>query len=86
MDRRGPRAAAPARTFAALAAPLTAGLSLSFDGGTTWHRARVTGQGGGYAAVFAAPPGALVTLRTSAADAARGTVTETIASAYRTGR
>jgi hypothetical protein len=31
-------------------------------------------------------PGALVTLRTSAAGAAGGTVTETITSAYRTGR
>jgi hypothetical protein len=69
------------------AAPVTGvSVSVSFDGGTTWHRARVTGKGGGYAAVFAAPPGALVTLRTSAADAARGTVTETITSAYRTGR
>jgi hypothetical protein len=69
------------------AAPVTgASVSASFDGGKTWHRARVTGQGGGYAAVFTAPPGALVTLRTSAADAAGGTVTETITSAYRTGR
>jgi hypothetical protein len=39
-----------------------------------------------HAAVFTAPPGALVTLRTSAADAAGGTVMETITSAYRTGR
>jgi hypothetical protein len=31
-------------------------------------------------------PGALVTLRTSAADAAGGTVTETITSTYRIGR
>jgi hypothetical protein len=69
------------------AAPVTrASVSVSFDGGKTWHPARVSGHGGSYAAVFTAPPGALVTLRTSAADAAGGTVTETIASAYRTGR
>jgi hypothetical protein len=41
--------------------------------------------GGSHAAVFTAPPGTLVTLRTSAADAAGGTVTGTIISAYRTG-
>ena len=52
----------------------------------TWHRARVAGHDGRYDGVFTAPPGALVTLRTSAADAAGGTVTETITSGYRTGR
>ena len=72
---------------AARAAPVTrASVSVSFDGGRTWHPARVSGHGGSYAAVFTAPPGTLVTLRTSAADAAGGTVTETITSAYRTGR
>jgi hypothetical protein len=35
---------------------------------------------------FTAPPGAPVTLRAGAADAAGDTVTETITSAYRTGR
>ena len=63
-----------------------ASVSVSFDGGKTWHPARVSGHGGSYAAVFTAPPGAMVTLRASAADAAGGTVTETITSAYRTGR
>jgi hypothetical protein len=38
--------------------------------------------GGSYAAVFRAPPGARVTLRTSASDAAGGSVTETITRAY----
>ena len=52
-------------------------------GGSEWP-ARVSGHGGSYAAVFTAPPGTLVTLRTSAADAAGGTVTETITSACRT--
>jgi hypothetical protein len=37
-----------------------------------------------YQAVFWAPAGALVTLRTSAADAAGGSVSETIISAYKT--
>jgi hypothetical protein len=69
------------------AAPVTrAAVSVSFDGGKTWHRARASGHGGSCTAVFTAPPGTLVTLRTSAADAAGGTVTETITSAYRTGR
>src|SRR5215472_8579219 len=72
---------------AAKAAPATgASVSVSFDAGKTWHRARAAGHGGSYAAVSTAPPGALVTLRTSAADGPGGTVTETIASAYRTGR
>jgi hypothetical protein len=48
----------------------------------TWHPARVTGSGGRYTAAFTAPAGAKVTLRTSAADAASGTVTETITGAY----
>ncbi len=56
--------------------------SVSFDGGKTWQAASVSGAGGSYAAVFSAPAGALVTLRTSAADAAGGSVTETITNAY----
>jgi hypothetical protein len=68
------------------AAVTRASVSVSFDGGKTWHQARVSGPGGSYAAVFTAPPGAMVTLRASAADAAGGTVTETITRAYRTGR
>ena len=67
------------------AAVTGASVPVSFDAGKTWHRARVTGHGGSYAVVFTAPPGALVTLRTSAAGAAGGTVTETITSAHRTG-
>jgi hypothetical protein len=56
--------------------------SVSFDGGKTWHPATVTGGGGSYTAVFTAPAGAKVTLRTSATDAAGGSVAETITSAY----
>jgi hypothetical protein len=67
----------------ARAAKITgATVSVSFDGGKTWHAARVTGSGGSYAAVFSAPPGARVTLRTSASDAAGGSVAETISNAY----
>ena len=67
-------------------APITrAALSVSFDGGETWQAARVTGTNGAYAAVFRAPAGAMVTLRARAADAAGGTVTQTIIDAYRTG-
>jgi hypothetical protein len=67
----------------ARAAKITgATVSVSFDGGKTWHAARVTGSGGSYAAVFSAPPGARVTLRTSASDAAGGSVTEIITNAY----
>jgi hypothetical protein len=57
-------------------------VSVSFDHGKTWQAARMTGSGGGYAAVFRAPPGALVTLRTSASDADGGAITETITNAY----
>jgi hypothetical protein len=57
-------------------------VSVSFDGGKTWQAAKITGSGGGYDAVFSAPAGARVTLRTSACDAAGGSVTETIRNAY----
>lgn len=62
-----------------------AGLAVSYDGGKTWHQAKVTRTSGGkFRAVFTAPKNATVTLRTSAADAAGGTITETITSAYQT--
>ena len=57
---------------------------MSFDGGKTWHQAAVTGSTGGYTASFTAPAGAKVSLRTGAADAAGGTITETIINAYQT--
>jgi Neuraminidase (sialidase) len=59
-----------------------AAMSVSFDGGKTWHRANVTGHGGSYTATFRAPAGAKVSLRTSAADAAGGSIAETITNAY----
>ena len=61
-----------------------AAMSVSFNGGRTWHRARVTGRGGRYTVVFTAPAGVRVTLRTTAADTAGGTITQTIIRAYQT--
>jgi hypothetical protein len=60
-----------------------AAMWVSFDGGRTWHRAPVTGRDGRYTAVFRAPAGARVTLRTTAADAAGATIAQTINGAYR---
>jgi hypothetical protein len=59
-----------------------AAVSVSFDGGKTWHPAKVTGHDGSYTATFRAPAGTKVSLRTSAADAAGGSVTETLPNAY----
>jgi hypothetical protein len=59
-----------------------AAMSVSFDGGKTWHPARVSGHDGSYTATFRAPAGTKVSLRTSAADAAGGSVTETLPNAY----
>jgi hypothetical protein len=59
-------------------------VSVSFDGGKTWHPAKVTGSDSTYRAVFQAPAGATVSLRTSATDAAGGSITQTILGAYRT--
>jgi len=69
----------------AKAVPVTAAtISISYDGGVTWHRARVarTGQTT-FTATFTAPPGSYVTLRARAADADGGSVTETIQRGYR---
>jgi hypothetical protein len=65
--------------------PVTrASVAVSFDGGKTWHPAHVTGRAGNYTATFTAPAGVTVSLRTSAADASGGSVTETITNAYQT--
>jgi subtilase family protein len=71
-------AADPAITSAAVA--------VSFDDGKTWQPAKVTpgSAAGQYTASFTAPAGAFVTLRTTAADKAGGSVSETISRAYRT--
>jgi hypothetical protein len=63
-----------------------ASVQASFDGGKTWRPASVTAIGGGrFRATFTAPAGAYVTLRTTAHDAAGGSITETITRGYATG-
>jgi hypothetical protein len=68
------------------AAPKIAKVSVqvSVNGGKTWTPATVTGSGGTYQARFAAHPGQLISLRTTATDAAGGQISETITSAYAT--
>jgi len=56
---------------------------VSFTGGRSWRPATLTALGRGqFRITFTARPGAYVTLRTSATDAAGGSVTETIQNAY----
>ncbi len=56
---------------------------VSFNAGRTWQRAAVTALGSGHFRIaFTARPGVRVTLRTSAADAAGDSITETIQSSY----
>ncbi len=57
----------------------------SVDGGQTWQPATVRPAGGGvFWVMFTAPPGARVSLRVHAADAAGGEITETITDGYQT--
>jgi len=56
----------------------------SLNNGTTWLPATVTGAGGSWSLAFDAPAGSYVSLRVSAADAAGGTLTETILRAFAT--
>ena len=57
----------------------------SADGGQTWQPAMVRSAGGGvFRVMFTAPPGARVSLRVHAADAAGGQITETITDGYQT--
>jgi hypothetical protein len=58
---------------------------MSVNDGKTWKNATVTAAGAGHFEVaFTAPPGALLSLRVHAADAAGGQITETITRGYRT--
>jgi hypothetical protein len=59
-------------------------VTVSLDGGKTWQPAQVSGGNGRYSASYTAPAGAMVTLRTSATDAAGGAITETLTNAYQT--
>jgi hypothetical protein len=61
-----------------------AAVSVSSNGGVTWHRAGLVRTGrAAFAASFTAPPGSYVTLRIRAADTAGGSITETIQRGYR---
>ena len=60
-------------------------VAVSVNGGTTWHPATVTAAGGGlFNVTFTAPPGAFVSLRVNATDAAGDQINETITRGYKT--
>jgi hypothetical protein len=61
-------------------------VAVSFNNGATWHDATMTGANGKYHAIFTAPAGSHVTLQVHAADAAGGSVTETITRGYKISR
>jgi hypothetical protein len=73
-------------TGAGSQAPITsAAVWVSFDGGKSWQRARVTGSGGTYTASWPNPASAAGTspeIKVTAADAIGGSITQTITSAY----
>lgn len=61
------------------------GMTVSYDGGKTWHTAHVTRvPDGRFRATFTAPASTPITLRTHATDSSGGSITETITSAYTT--
>ena len=60
-------------------------MTVSYDGGKTWHTAHVARVSGGqFRATFTAPASTPITLRTHATGSNGGSVTETITSAYET--
>jgi hypothetical protein len=65
-------------------APITsAAVRVSFDGGTTWQQAALTGRAGHYTATWANPTaGGTPTLQVTATDAAGGSITQTVTAAY----
>ncbi|WP_327293570.1 hypothetical protein [Streptomyces sp. NBC_01197] len=69
--------------------PITsAGVDVSYDGGSTWHHAALTGAAGDYLASWPNPSdrgGAMPSIRITAADAAGDTLSQTITHAYRIG-
>lgn len=70
---------APASTIA------SATVEVSFDDGTTWTTAALTGSNGHYAAAFTAPGNGFVSTRVTAADAGGDTVSQTVIRAYAVG-
>jgi hypothetical protein len=66
------------------AAVTGAAVQVSFDDGRTWDATHVTSLGrGNYRVTYTAPAGAYVTLRTTATDAAGGSLTEATPAATR---
>jgi hypothetical protein len=60
-------------------------VAVSVNGGTSWQPATVTAAGGGvFNVTFTAPPGAFVSLRVNATDAAGDQINETITRGYKT--
>ena len=71
-----------------VAVPVTgATVSLSYDGGATWHAAHVTSNGaGGWRVSYTNPAGPLdVAIRIHVTDAAGGVLDQTIQAAYSIG-
>lgn len=67
------------------AAITSATVSVSFDGGATWHPATMTGSAGKYTATWPNPASARGTdpeIKVTAADAIGGSITQTITNAY----
>ncbi|MFI0898097.1 hypothetical protein [Streptomyces sp. NPDC020983] len=63
--------------------PVTsAGVSVSFDGGATWQPAALTGGTGTYHATWRNTGATAPSIRVTAADAAGGTITQTVTAAY----
>lgn len=63
----------------------TAAVSVSFDNGTTWQPAAMTGTNGTYTASWSNPAGATPVLRTTATDADGNSITQTVSHAYTIG-
>jgi hypothetical protein len=63
----------------------SATVSVSFDNGTTWLPATVTGTNGTYTASWSNPAGATPVLRTTATDADGNSITQTVSHAYTIG-
>jgi hypothetical protein len=64
------------------AAITSAAVSVSFDGGTTWQAAGLTGSGGTYHATWKNTGTAAPVLKVTAEDAAGGSITQTVTDAY----
>jgi hypothetical protein len=69
-----------------LAPVVSAKVSASFDGGTTWQDVPTLGAFGHYAALWHNPaPGTPVTVRVTAADSIGGSISQTVTNPYTVG-